>query len=386
MPEHPADARDATLPLPWNPDKPFNSLPPLPPPVEIESRAVLKRCVTARAALAELKGAANLIPNQNILISLLPTLEAQKSSEIENIVTTADSLFRSADIDDSADPAIKETLRYRRALLEGKHSLSTRPLNTQTVEAICTNIRGVEMRIRKLPGTQLKNAATGDVIYTPPEGETRIRRLLKNWEDFLHADDEASPFDPLVRMAILHYQFEAIHPFTDGNGRTGRIVNSLYLVEKQLLSQPILYLSRYIIAHKADYYRCLEGVTRSGEWEEWLVYIIRGIEETALWTVRKIDAIRQLMDNLTAYLRRDHPKLYDRDLVDVVFEQPYCRISNLVERDLGTRQRASRTLHSLVNAGVLKEERKGQEKLFVHPQLLALVTSESNDVRPYGVG
>lgn len=375
---------DTPLPMSWNPEKPYDSLPELPPSVEIESRRVLKQCVTSRAALAELKAAANLIPNPSILINL-SMLEAQASSEIENIVTTADTLFQSMHANERADPATREALRYRTALLEGVNSLRTRPLNTNTIEAICTNIKGVEMTVRRVPGVRLRNTTTGAVIYTPPEGETRLRQMLKNWEDFLHTDAAQTPFDPLVRMAVLHYQFEAIHPFTDGNGRTGRVLNSLFLVDQDLLSQPILYLSRYIIAHRADYYRLLEHVSRSGDWEEWLLFILRGIEDTARWTVRKIEAMRTLTGELTEYLRQHYPKIYSRELVDILFEQPYCRIANLVERGLGTRQLASRYLHALVQAGVLREIRQGQEKLFLHAQLLELLTRDSNDVRPYGV-
>ena len=213
----------------WQPDRPYNDLPRLPPPIELETKAVLKQCVMARAALAELKQAARLIPDPAMLINTLPLLEARASSEIENIVTTADKLFRHMQADDRADPATKEALRYRRALLEGFNALNTRPLNTRTTESICTEIKGVEMAIRKVPGTALHNDATGEVIYTPPEGESLIRDLLANWERFLHEEEE---LDPLIRMAAAHYQFEAIHPFTDGNGRTGRVLNSLFLVDK----------------------------------------------------------------------------------------------------------------------------------------------------------
>lgn len=373
---------EPTFPPDWDPEKPHDALPPLPPSADVESRRVLKQCVTSRAALAELNTAANLIPNPAILINL-SMLEAQASSEIENIVTTADSLFQNLHADERADPATREALRYRKALLDGVVRLRVRQLNTEAIEAICSNIKGVEMKIRRLPGTQLKNTATAAVIYTPPEGETRIRELLKNWEDFLHTDATESPFDPLVRMAILHYQFEAIHPFTDGNGRTGRVLNSLFLVQEGLLNQPILYLSRYIIAHKHDYYRLLQNVTRRGAWEEWLLFILRGIEETARWTIGKIEAMRKLTVELSTYLRQQFPKLYSRDLVDTLFEQPYCRISNLVDRGLGTRQLASRYLHGLVKAGVVQEVRRGQEKLFLHSQLLNLLKVDSNEITPY---
>ena len=267
---------------------------------------VLKQCVTARAALAELKQAAALIPNPAMLINTLPLLEARASSEIENIVTTADKLFRHLQADSGADPATREALRYRRALLEGVKALKTRPLTTGTAESICTRIKGVEMSVRKVTGTALANDATGEVVYTPPEGEARIRDLLANWERFLH---EEETLDPLVRMAAAHYQFEAIHPFTDGNGRTGRVLNSLFLVEQGLLPLPILYLSRYIIAHKADYYRLLLAVTREGAWEPWLLYMLRAVEDTAGWTTAKIGAVRKLAAGTAEYVRAKLPTL-----------------------------------------------------------------------------
>jgi Fic family protein len=201
----------------WQPGRPYNDLPPMPPADVLETKPVLKQCITARAALAELKQAAELIPNPAMLINTLPLLEARASSEIENIVTTADKLFQHLQADSGADAATKEALRYRRALLEGVQALKARPLTTRTAESICTQIKGVEMTVRRVPGTALANDATGEVVYTPPEGEARIRDLLADWERFLH---EEETIDPLVRMSAAHYQFEAIHPFTDGNGRT----------------------------------------------------------------------------------------------------------------------------------------------------------------------
>jgi Fic family protein len=364
----------------WHPDQPYNDLPRLPPALDLEPRAVLKQCVTARAALAELKQAAELIPNPAMLINTLPVLEARASSEIENIVTTADKLFRHLRADSGADPATREALRYRRALLEGVKALKTRPLTTRTAESICTQIKGVRMSVRKVPGTALANDATGEVVYTPPEGEARIRDLLANWERFLHAE---SAIDPLVRMAVTHYQFEAIHPFTDGNGRTGRVLNSLFLVEQGLLPLPILYLSRYIVANKADYYRLLLEVTRDGAWEPWLLYMLRAVEDTATWTTRKIGAIRRLASDTADYVRDKLPKIYSRELVDVIFEQPYCRIANLVDANIAGRQAASRYLKALVSIGVLRELAFGKEKLFVHPKLMNLLTRDSKHSQPY---
>lgn len=364
----------------WRPDRPYNNLPRLPPALDLESRTVLKQCVTARAALAELKQAVALIPNPAMLINTLPVLEARASSEIENIVTTADKLFRYLRADSAADPATREALRYRRALLEGVKGLKTRPLTTRTAESICTQIKGVQMSVRKVPGTALANDATREVVYTPPEGEARIRDLLSNWEHFLH---DESAIDPLVRMAAAHYQFEAIHPFTDGNGRTGRVLNSLFLVEQGLLPLPILYLSRYIIANKPDYYRLLLAVTSEGAWEPWLLYMLRAVEDTATWTTRKIGAIRELVTDTADYVRQELPKIYSRELVEVVFEQPYCRIANLVDAKIAARQAASRYLKALVSIGVLREQAFGKERLFVHPKLMNLLTRDSKTTGPY---
>ena len=275
----------------WLADKPYNDLPRLPPQADVETRAVLKQCITARAALGELKQAALRIPNQGMLINTLPLLEARASSEIENIVTTTDKLFRNVGSEDHADPATKEALRYGRALFEGFKTLNEHPLSTRTAERICSTIKGVEMTVRKVPGTALVNNATKEIVYTPPENENRLRDLLANWEQYIHAETDV---DPLIRLAIGHYQFEAIHPFTDGNGRTGRVLNSLFLIQEGLLTLPILYLSRYIIENQAGYYRLLRNVTSDKEWEPWLLYIIKGVEETANWTTAKIDAINAL--------------------------------------------------------------------------------------------
>ena len=363
---------------PWAADRPFNGLPELPPAVELETKPVLKQCVLARAALAALKQAAALIPNQQMLINTIPLLEAKDSSEIENIVTTADRLFQFAQASDGgADPATKEALRYRTALYAGFQSLAQRPLCTATAVEICRTIKAVDMDVRRVPGTQLSNAGTGETVYTPPEGEGRLRDLLANWEHFLHEQRE---LDPLVRMAAGHYQFEAIHPFSDGNGRTGRVLNILFLIQEELLSLPILYLSRYVIAHKADYYRLLLEVTQKQAWEPWLLFMLHAVEETANWTTSKIMAIRELSDSTAAYVRDRLPKVYSRELIDVIFEQPYCRIANLVDRRIAQRQAAARYLKSLVDIGVLHERQVGKEKLFIHPRLMQLLAGDSNRV------
>jgi len=366
---------------PWRPAHPYNQLPALPPVGELESRAVLKACIEARAALAELKQAAELIPNQAMLINTIPLLEAKDSSEIENIVTTTDRLFQYAQGHEHADPATKEALRYRTALQRGYQSLKGRPLCTATAVEVCRTLKGVELDIRRTPGTQLINDRTGEVIYTPPEGEGRLRDMLANWERFLHNQTE---LDPLVRMAVGHYQFEAIHPFTDGNGRTGRVINLLYLIQEGLLNLPILYLSRHVIAHKADYYGLLLGVTRDQAWEPWVHFMLQAVAETSRWTSGKIAAIRKLAEHTTEHVRTRLPKIYTRELVDVIFEQPYCRIGNLVDKGIAQRQAASRYLHDLTALGVLREMPFGKEKLFIHPKLMQLLSRDSNQFVPYG--
>jgi len=364
----------------WNPAQPYHDLPPLPPSQDVETRPVLKRCIAARAALAELKQAAALIPNQGMLINSLPLLEAQASSEIENIVTTTDRLFQYQNADEHADPATREALRYGSALMEGFRVLKETPLNTRTAEQVCTRIKGVQMQVRRVPSTALVNDQTGAVIYTPPAGEDVLRGKLANWERYLH---ETPDVDPLIRMAVGHYQFEAIHPFTDGNGRTGRVLNSLFLIQEGLLTLPILYLSHYIINHKADYYRLLLAVTREQDWASWLIYMLRGVEETASWTTAKIAAIRQLSALTIAHVQQKAAKIYSRELVDLIFDLPYCRIQNVVDKGLAGRQAASRHLKQLVDIGVLREVAAGREKLFIHPKLMRLLTRDDNAVMPY---
>lgn len=370
-------------PTTWRADAPYDGLPTLPPTADLESREVLRRTIAARAALAELKQAAGLIPNQAMLITALPLLEARASSEIENIVTTADELFRSLPSGATMDAATREALRYREALLEGYRSLPSRPLGTRTAEEIATRIKGVETRVRTHPGIVLRNDHTGDTIYTPPSGEAVLRELLADWERFLHADDG---LDPLIRMAVGHYQFEAIHPFSDGNGRTGRILNILFLVERGLIGAPILYLSRHVIAHKATYYERLLGVTAEGAWEPWIVFMLEAVEATASWTLAKIAAIRDLHDHTTDHVRRTLPRLEAHDLLSLVFERPYCRIADVVERGIAKRQTASKRLHELAEIGVLQARPAGRQTLFVHPKLLRLLTVEGNTFEPYGEG
>jgi Fic family protein len=355
--------------------KPYNDLPVLPPVVDVESRAVLKACISAHAAVAALKAAGQLIPNQAVLINSIPLLEAQASSEIENIVTTADQMFLfDGSSEAEADPATKEALRYRTALWEGYRALKTRPLSTNTAVQICRAIKGVDMDIRKTPGTTLSNDRTRQVVYTPPEGAGLQREKLANWEQWMHGTlHGAAEIDPLVRMAAGHYQFEAIHPFTDGNGRTGRVINLLYLVEQGLLDIPVLYLSRHILRNKADYYSGLQSVTETGRWEPWLLYMLTGVTETARWTMNKIVAVRDLIEETTQRMRRDASQIYSRELAELVFVRPYCRIAHVVEAGLAKRQTASTYLKELTAIGILKEHKVGREKIFLNPAFMDLL-------------
>jgi Fic family protein len=361
--------------------KPYNNLPRLPPSVDIETKAILKAAINAARALAELKQAGGLVPNQAVLINTIPLLEAQVSSEIENIVTTTDKLFRlAANEKAAADPATKEALRYRTALHGGFQSISKRPLCTGTAVDVCQTIRNVEVDIRAVPGTFVGNPRTGKAHYTPPEGPDRIRGMLANWERFVN---EAKDIDPLIRLAIMHYQFEAIHPFTDGNGRTGRVLNILFLVQEGLLEIPVLYLSLYILQNRASYYRLLLGVAEEQAWEQWILFMLEAVEKTAQWTSKKIRAIRDLLEKTSTFVRTRLPKIYSHELVESVFVQPYCRISNLVDSRIAQRQTASVYLKALADIGVLREERVGREKLFVHPKFLRLLTTDENKFEPY---
>jgi Fic family protein len=366
----------------FNPRLPYNDLPLLPPIADIETKSVLKACIDARAALEGLKQAGAQLPNQTVLINSIPLLEAQASSEIENIVTTSDALFRYAQIEDQTpDSATKEALRYRTALERGFESLKQRPISTNTAIEVCTHVKGTAMQIRRVPGVALGNPSAKEVVYTPPEGESLLRAQLANWERFVHEHDAV---DPLIRMAVAHYQFEAIHPFIDGNGRTGRILNLLILVQLGLLELPVLYLSRSIIRSKADYYRLLLGVTTHGRWEDWILYMLSAVAQTSTWTTQKIKAIQRLQTQATEYIRKHATKIYSRELVEIIFIQPYCRIQNVVDAAISQRQTASVYLKTLESIGVLKEVKVGREKLFIHPNFVHLLISDDHPVRSYG--
>ena len=354
-----------------DPGRPFNNPPDRPPVSETETRAILRMCIAALATLAELRVSGSLIPNQAMLINSIPLLEAQASSEIENIVTTADRLFRHAnDATGRADPATREALRCHTALHRGFGILKRRPVSTAVAVEVCRTIKGVELDIRTTPGTALVNDATGEVIYTPPEGEDVLRGKLANWERYIH---EAGEIDPLIRLAVMHYQFETIHPFVDGNGRTGRVLNLLYLVDQGLLDAPVLYLSRHIIRNQALYYRYLLEVTTRQDWETWILFMLEAVRTTAEWTTAKIHAIRELLDETAGAIRQRMPKVYSRELAELIFVHPYCRIGDVVAADIVKRQTAAVYLKALAAEGLLQEIKVGRENLYINPPLLALL-------------
>ena len=365
----------------FDPNIPYNALPELPPAQDVETKVVFRKCTDAARKLEGLRQAARLIPNQDVLINSIPLREAQDSSEIENIVTTNDRLFRFANTDsEHADPATREVLRYRTALRNGYDNLKTRPLTVQTAVSVCRTINGYDLDVRVLPGTTISNRSTGQVVYTPPEGADAIRSKLSNWEAYLHADDGV---DPIIRMAVGHYQFEAIHPFPDGNGRTGRVLNILYLIEQKLLDLPILYLSQYINANRDSYYKLLSRVTAEAAWEPWIVYMLDAVAQTAQWTTSKIEALTTLMDETVRYVKAVQPKIYSRELVELIFTQPYCRIGDLVENGIASRNIAAKYLKELTAAGVLEQKKEGREVLYLNTRFLDLLKSNQNGFKPY---
>lgn len=360
----------------FNPEKPYNDLPKVPPKIELETPAVLKKAIRANRELAELKGKAGIIPNQGILINSLILQEAKASSEIENVVTTHDKLYEAFSAGDkNYDPQTKEVLRYRQALWAGYNQLKERPLTTNLFIDIANTIKRNESGIRNSPGTVIANPNTNKVIYTPPEGEKLIRNLLRNLETFIHSDND--DLDSLIKMAVIHYQFESIHPFNDGNGRTGRIINILYLVQKDLLTLPVLYLSGYIINHKAAYYRLLKKVTEEEDWETWILFMLEAVEKTAGETTSKIEAINNLLEQTIEKAKARLPdRVYSKELIEVLFEQPYCKIKFLVEKGIAQRQTGADYLNELENIGILESKKSGREKLYLNTALYNLLSNE----------
>lgn len=356
--------------MPFDRNQPYNDLPLLPPACELETKAILKQAISANRALANLRGLAGQIPNQGMLINSITLQEARLSSEIENIVTTNDDLYRAdADADGRADPHTKEVLRYRQALHHGFAALKERPLTTNLFIEIAQLIKQSDIGIRAIPGVALKNGA--DVIYTPPVGDSVIRDKLSDLERYIHADDDV---DPLIKMAVMHYQFEAIHPFPDGNGRTGRILNLLYLVQQGLMDIPVLFLSRYIIANKKDYYLGLQKVTEQQDWGNWVLFMLRAVESTSQQTFDQVKRILAIMENVRERVQHEAFGIYSKDLIEVIFRHPYTKIQFLVDANIAKRQTASIYLQTLAGLGVLREHKAGREKYYINDALLEELT------------
>ena len=346
----------------------------LPVKKEIETRKILKSLPKAHAALAELKGIASTIPNQNILINTLGLQEAKDSSAIENIITTHDDLYKSElNLKSLRSLEAKEVQNYIEAMKRGFQLVSDKQiLSNNVILQIQETLEKNKAGFRKLPGTALKNSVTGEVIYTPPQEFDEISDLMKNLESFIN-DNSISDYDPLVKMAVIHYQFESIHPFYDGNGRTGRIINILYLILNELLDLPILYLSKFIIRNKGDYYRLLQNIRDEENWEEWILFMIRGVLETATETITLVHDIKSLMFRIKHELRENY-KFYSQDLINNLFKHPYTKIE-FVMRDLNvSRITASSYLNKLAKDGILLKEKIGNANYYINKPLFELMT------------
>lgn len=357
-----------------NPIKPL----PLSNIEQWETRAVLKKTAEAHRYLAELKGIAASIPNEAILINTLALQEAKDSSEVENIVTTHDELYKANLFDEAAvTPATKEVQDYAFALKQSFHVVRHQKLiRLNDILDVQQHLERNKAGLRKLPGTDLKNARTGEVIYTPPQHADEIETLMANLVNYIN-DDALCDADPLVKMAIIHHQFESIHPFYDGNGRTGRILNILYLVAKDLLNLPVLYLSRFFIHNKANYYEQLQQVRETGNWEPWLLYMLDGIIDTAQNTISLISAMKTLMGDVKHRMRNELPKIYRQDLLNNLFNHPYTKIEFVVD-DLGvSRITATKYLEQLVESGFLQKEKIGRANYYINQPLCALLMQHS---------
>jgi len=338
-----------------------------PPQKNIETQAILKKAIQANRALANLNGTAKIIPNQNILINALVLQEAKDSSEIENIITTHDELFRAGLDIESVTREAKEVQHYREALMKGYELVRD---NGLLLKRDIVKIQGIleqnSAGVRRQSGTVLRNMATGEVVFEPPQEHEEIEELLSELERFINEPNE---IDPLVSMAIVHYQFETIHPFYDGNGRTGRIINILYLILKGMLDVPILYLSSYIIQHKADYYRLLQEVRTDDKIEEWILYMLDGIEQTSLGTIELVQDIHTLMAKTQQKIQEELPKIYSKDLVEVLFMHPYTKIDFLIYKLGLHRHTASKYLNELEKLGILQSVKIKNSKFFVNVAL-----------------
>ncbi|PHR61723.1 MAG: addiction module protein [Robiginitomaculum sp.] len=343
-----------------------------PPPIDIETRSVLKKLTSARSQLAELKGLVTSLPNPSILINTLALQEAKDSSEVENIIATHDELFKSTPQEQAFTPASKEVHNYARALFSGfKLVRDNQFLTLNHIKSIHTVLSDSEIGFRTHSGTELRNNKTGETVFIPPQDPQHITDLMSRLESFIN--DNENDYDPLVRMALMHHQFESIHPFPDGNGRTGRILNILYLVLTGLIDIPILYLSRYITTTKYDYYRLLQGVRDSGNWEEWIIYILDGITATAKHTIELVNAFKNLMQDYKNRLR-DETKIYSQDILNVIFKHPYTKISNIMQSQNIGRQTATKYLNIMVTCGLLEKHKIGRQSYYINIQLLNLFT------------
>lgn len=360
----------------FNRNEPFYGLPHLPPDFDFNHPEILSNLVRASRHLGELKGLCMTLPDPNLLINTVVLQESRDSSAIENIVTTQDELFQAVADEATMNNAAKEVLAYRKAiyqgleLMQGRQNLITTNMLVQIVQAIKENQSGV----RKTPGTSLKNAITGAVIYTPPCCEDVIREKLESLENFIN-DDEDKGFDPLIKMALIHYQFESIHPFLDGNGRTGRILNVLYLVQQGLLPQPVLYLSSYINANKTVYYRLLREVTENDNWKDWVMFLLTSVRETALSTSQKIRNILSLKAQLEEQVKEILGASYNHELVELMFKAPYLKIDTLVRNQLAHRQTASTWLKKLESKAVLQAKKIGKTNYYINWRLMEVLSS-----------
>ena len=354
-------------------------IPNLPLGYDLETKEVLKQVNRSNKKLAELKGVAKTIPNERILISCLTLQEAKDSSAIENIVTTQDDLYQAGLGNQSilVSAAAKEVLRYREAISHGfillkKNNLLTINVIKDIQRVLVENNEG----FRTVPGTSLKSSVDGRIVYTPPQDIDTINRTMSNLEQFVN-DDELCDYDPLVKMAIIHHQFESIHPFGDGNGRTGRIMNILYLIQTDILDLPILYLSRFITHHKSEYYRLLQAIREKQgdnfkEWEEWILFILKGIEETADFTIDMVKGISTLMVSFKTKIRPAFGKKYKHDLLNNLFFHPYTKIEFLMNDLTVSRPTAAKYLEDLTSMGLLEKVKMGKENYFINTELVNL--------------
>jgi Fic family protein len=354
---------------------PFNDLPLLPPKVDLETKSILLKTISASRALAQLNGAIRNLPNPTLFLDTIHLQEAKASSAIENIITTNDDLYQALIADKKFDnPKTKEVLRYKEALWVGLDRMKSKPfITTNLCIELVQTIKGNVAGIRNLPGTTLSNPA-GDIIYTPPTGQEVIRKKLTNWEKFVNEDDS---FDPLIKMALMHYQFEAIHPFVDGNGRTGRILLLLFLNQTGLLEIPAIYLSEYIIQHKNDYYRHLRKVTEQGDWEDFILYMLDMVEKTANHGLKRLDQVTRLVEETTESIRVTLPKVYSKDLVEVIFRLPYTKRQSLMDAGLGTAKTVGNYLNALEGKGFLTSKKVGKEKLYLNTFLMKILENSS---------